>query len=222
VGITSPANPITAPKATGNPSMWQSPTRGVVPLPVVFFYGAEFAPYAATERWPLVLALSRFGTFSRLGLMQSSATVAFPDVSSFTFWHATYSSSWVSLRPVERYSSQDLTGGGYTSLQRPDAKEVAAVAAYDTSATTFPLLDIANRYVLAGSSFTPSVLNGLSQAQIVAALAIPTSPVTQAVVGASNEITASICAVTGQRPVAVCTARGVAAADQKMGIAAGS
>ena len=45
---------------------------GGPPLPVVFFYGAEFAPYAAAERWPLILALSRFGTFSQLGLMQSS------------------------------------------------------------------------------------------------------------------------------------------------------
>ena len=42
-------------------------------LPVVFFYGAEFAPYAAAERWPLILALSRFGTFNQLGLMQSSS-----------------------------------------------------------------------------------------------------------------------------------------------------
>ena len=47
--------------------------NGGPPLPVVFFYGAEFAPYAAAERWPLILALSRFGTFHRLGLMQSSS-----------------------------------------------------------------------------------------------------------------------------------------------------
>jgi adenosine/AMP kinase len=92
------------------------------------------------------------------------------------------------------------------------------VAAYDTSPTTFPLLDIANRYTLVGSSFTPSVLNNLSQAQIVASLSEPTSPVTQAVVAAANEITAAICSVDGERPGAVCSARGVVAADQKMQI----
>jgi hypothetical protein len=218
VGVTSAANPVTAPRPTGNPALWEENTTGVMALPVVFFYGAEFAPYAAAERWPLVVALERFGSFHQLGLMQSSVTVAFPNVSSFTFWHSTYSSPWLSLRTVERYSSQNLTGGGYASLQRPDAREAASVAAYDTSPTTFPLLDIANRYTLVGSSFTPSVLNNLSQAQIVASLSEPTSPVTQAVVAAANEITAAICSVDGERPGAVCSARGVAAADQKMQI----
>jgi hypothetical protein len=218
VGVTSPSIPVAAPKATGNPALWQAPTHGVTALPVVFFYGAEFAPYAASERWPVIIALARFGRFSQLGLMQSSVTVAFPGVSSFTFWHVTYSSPWLSLRTIERYSSQDLTGGGYSSLEVPDAREAASVAAYDISPTTFPLLDIANHFVQVGSSFTPSALTGLTQAQIAAALTLPASPVTQAVVAASNEVTAAICSVTGQRPAAVCAARGVLAADQKMGI----
>jgi hypothetical protein len=220
VGVTSPSTTITAPRATGNPSLWQEPTHGVEALPVVFFYGAEFAPYAATERWPLIVALSRFGSFGQLGLMQSSSTVAFPGVPTFTFWHATYSSDWLSLKTVERYSAQDLTGGGYTVLQAPDTREAASVAAYDTPPITFPLLDIANHYVLVGSSFTPSVFDGLSQAQIAVDLATPTSLVTQAVVAAANEITASICAVTGQQPGAVCSGRGVESADQKMGLRA--
>jgi hypothetical protein len=220
VGVTSPTLTITAPRATGNPSLWEEPTHGVEALPVVFFYGAEFAPYAATERWPLIVALSRFGTFGQLGLMQSSSTVAFPGVPTFTFWHATYSSDWLSLKTVERYSAQDLTGGGYTVLEKSDTREAASVAAYDAPPVTFPLLDIANHYVLVGSSFTPSVFDGLSQAQIAVDLSTPTSPVTQAVVAAANEITASICAVTGQKPGAVCTGRGVESADLKMGLPA--
>ena len=67
--------------------MWLATANGGPPLPVVFFYGAEFAPYAAVQRWPLILALSRFGTFNQLGLMQSSATTAFANLSTFTFWN---------------------------------------------------------------------------------------------------------------------------------------
>jgi hypothetical protein len=104
------------------------------------------------------------------------------------------------------------------SLQKPTARQAASVAVYDTSTMTFPLLDVANHYVLVGSSFSPSVLGGLSQAQIAADLTIPDSPVTQTVVASANEITAAICTVTGQRPAAVCSARGVALADAKMGI----
>jgi hypothetical protein len=218
VGVTSPSNPITPPTTTGNPSLWQVSTHGVEAFPVVFFYGAEFAPYAAAERWPLVVALSRFGTFNQLGLAQSSSSVAFSNLSTFTFWHASYSSLWLSLQTVERFSSQDPTGGRYTDLQQPDAREAASVAAYDTSPTTFPLLDIADRYVLIGSSFAPSVFDSLSQSDIAADLAFPTSPVTQSIIASANEITASICSVTGDRPATVCNAHGVILADQKLGI----
>ena len=66
--------------------------------------------------------------------------------------------------------------------------------------TTFSLLDVANRYVLDGASFTPGVLAGLSQDQIAGDLTTPASPLTQAVVSAANEITAAICSVDGDRP----------------------
>jgi Domain of unknown function (DUF929) len=217
VGVSSPNDPTTPPSATGNPSLWQSVTDDG-PRPVVFFYGAEFAPYAAAERWPVIVALSRFGTFGSLGLMESSGSVAFSGTASFTFWHSRYSSNWVDLQTVERYSSLDPTGAGYMSLQAPTPRQAASVAVYDTSTNTFPLLDIANHYVLVGSSFSPSVLQGLSQSQITADLTTPASPVTQAVLSAANEITAAICTATGQRPAATCNAHGVAEANAKMHI----
>jgi len=49
-------------------------------------------------------------------------------------------------------------------------------------------------------------------------LAFPTNPLTQAILASANEITAAICTVTGDRPTAVCSARGVAAADTTMKI----
>jgi hypothetical protein len=218
VGVTSPVSPTTPPTATGNAPLWESSGQGSGTRPVVFFYGAEFAPYAAAERWPVIVALSRFGTFSQLGLIQSSSSVAFSDTPTFSFWHVKYSSVWIDLQTVERYSALDPTGGGFTPLQTPTARQSASVAVYDTSTSTFPLLDIANHYVLVGSSFSPSVLDGISQSQIVADLAYPASPVTQAIVTSANEITAAICTVTGDRPASVCAAHGVTAAATKMKI----
>jgi hypothetical protein len=221
VGVTSPTAPVTALRSTtggGDAPLWQASLNGNTPEPVVFFYGAEFAPYAAAERWPLVLALSRFGTFHQLGLMQSSSTNAFADLSTFTFYDDSYSSKYVVLKSVERYSSLDPTGARYLSLQVPDARESAAVASYGQGVNTFPLLDVANRYVLNGSGFTPAVLVGLTQDQIAGDLTSPLSPLTQAVVSAANEITASICAVDGQKPGNVCLSRGVEAADDALKI----
>jgi hypothetical protein len=221
VGVSSPTAPVTPLRATtgsGGAPLWQATTNGGRTEPVVFFYGAEFAPYAGAERWPLVLALSRFGTFHQLGLMQSSSTTAFSNLSTFTFYGSSYTSKYVILQSVERYSSLNPTGARYLSLQVPDARQSAAVANYGSGATTFPLLDVANRYVLGGAAFTPDVLVGLSQDQIAGDLTSPLSPLTQAVVSAANEITASICAVDGQNPTNVCLSRGVETADDALNI----
>ena len=222
VGVSSPNSPVTPLRSTatsaGNAPLWRATVNGGAPEPVVFFYGAEFAPYAAAERWPLVLALSRFGTFKRLGVVQSSTTTAFANVSTFTFYDTYYTSKYVILEPVERYGSLNPTGARYLSLQTPSARQRAAVANYASSATTFPLLDVGNRWVLNGAGFAPSVLMGLSQDQIAGDLSAPASPLTQAVISAANEITASICAVDGQAPGNVCESRGVLAADQALKI----
>jgi hypothetical protein len=224
VGVSSPANPVQAPQPTGNGTtpLWLATSGDGQPLPVVFFYGAEFAPYAAAQRWPLILALSRFGTFNQLGLMQSSASTAFADLSTFTFWNPSptmsYTSKYLVFESVERYSSLNPTGGRYLSLQTPDAKQAAAIASYGQTADTFALTDVANRYVLNGAGFAPGVLDGLSQSQIAGDLATPASPLTQAVVTAANEITASICAVDNDKPGAVCDSHAVSAADQEMKI----
>jgi Domain of unknown function (DUF929) len=224
VGVSSPATPVQPPQPTGSGTtpLWLAAAAGGAPKPVVFFYGAEFAPYAAVQRWPLILALSRFGTFNQLGLMQSSATTAFADLSTFTFWNASstrsYTSKYLTFESVERYSSLNPTGGRYLSLQRPDAKQAAAIASYGQTADTFALTDVANRYVLNGASFAPGVLAGLSQSQIAGDLSMPASPLTQALVTAANEITASICAVDNDRPGAVCNSHAVAVADQELKI----
>jgi hypothetical protein len=219
VGVTSTTTPVTPLQSTRSSQQWQKAVNGGR-LPVVYFYGAEFAPYAAAQRWPLILALSRFGTFTNLGLMQSSATTAFPDLSTFTFWDVGYSSRWVVLQSVERYSSLNPTGGGYLSLEVPDAREAAAVSQYAPSSDTFALTDIANRYVLSGSAFSPAALDGLTQDQIAGYLnlASTAAPLTQARVSAANEVTATICAVDGDRPGSVCESRGVLEADQLLKI----
>jgi hypothetical protein len=219
VGVASPTVPVTPLHATtGNAPLWQATAGDGPARPVVFFYGAEFAPYAAAERWPVVLALSRFGTFGKLGLVQSSPTTAFAMLSTFTFWQSHYSSHHVTLESVERYGTINPTGARYLPLEAPDGRESAAVAAYGSGANSFPLLDVGNRYVLDGSAFTPGALVGLTQDQIAGFLSNPLSPLTQAVVTSANEITAAICALDGQQPAAVCSSKGVVAADATLGI----
>ncbi len=216
VGVDSPTNPLTALVPTASHQTWRTTSDGDKAKPVVFFYGAEFAPYAAAQRWPLVLALSRFGTFSQLGLMQSSATTAFSDLSTFTLSGSDYSSKYVALQHVERYSSLNPTGARYTSLEKPNARQAAAVSVYASSKTNFALLDVGNRWILNGSSYSPAVLDGMTQDQIAGDLTSPRSPLTQALLGSANQISAAICAVDGEAPTSVCQSKGVLAADAEL------
>jgi Domain of unknown function (DUF929) len=218
IGVSSPTIPLTAPQPTGSSQTWMTSVDGNAPKPVVFFYGAEFAPYAAAERWPLALALSRFGTFTQLGLMQSSPTTAFANLSTFTFWQARYSSKYVVLEHVERYSALNPTGASYQKLEKPKGRQATAVKNYSSSPTNFALLDIANRWNLNGSSYAPSVLTGMTQDEVAAALTSPTSPLAQALIGSANQISAAICDADGQAPASVCGSKGVVAADQAMKI----
>ncbi len=219
VGVDSPTIPLTPLRSTGSAQSWTASPKGSPPKPVVFFYGAEFAPYAAAERWPLVLALSRFGTFDQLGLMQSSPTTAFADLPTFTFWQADYSSKYLVFQHVERYSALDPTGGGYLKLEKPDARQAVAVSNYSSSPTNFALLDVGNRWLLNGSSYAPSGLAGMTQDQVADDLTSPMSPLAQALIGSANEISAAICNADGQAPASVCDSKGVAAADQAMKMA---
>jgi hypothetical protein len=61
------------------------------------------------------------------------------------------------------------------------------------------------------------VLKGLTDTQIAAALADPTSPVAKAIDGTANVLTAAICSVTSNAPSNVCTATGVTAAAKALG-----
>src|SRR4029077_15613082 len=52
--------------------------------PEVFYMGAEYCPYCAAERWPMIVALSRFGTFSGLTTTSSSSSDVYPHTPPFT------------------------------------------------------------------------------------------------------------------------------------------
>lgn len=180
--------------------------------PDVFYYGAEYCPYCAAQRWPVVVALSRFGTFSGLGITTSSSTDTAPDTPTLTFHGSTYTSTYLSFSPVE---TQTRTG---KTLDLPTTVQQNLVSTYDTTPYTtqagaIPLLMIGNKYMQIGSAFDPASLAGMSQLQVAAALADPAAPTTQQIAGSANLFTAALCQLTNGAPTNVCTAPGVKAAQ---------
>jgi hypothetical protein len=186
--------------------------------PEVLYIGAEYCPYCAAERWPLVVALSRVGTFTGLGLSTSSATDVFPSTPTLTFHGSSYTSDLISFVGVET-NTNELTalGDGYEPLETPTAEQQRLlqtfnVPPYTSQVGSIPFLLIGNRFVVSGSSYPPDVLQGKTWQQIADALSDPTSPIAKQVLAAANMLTASICELTGGQPSNVCTAPGVSSA----------
>ena len=173
--------------------------------PRVVYVGAEWCPYCAAERWAVVQALSRFGTFTGLGQTASASDDVYPGTATLSFHGGTYTSPYLGF---SGYETQD---GSHRALDTPPA-DVESV--FETQGGgSFPFVDLGGTSIITGASYDPGLLRGLTQAQVVAAIADPTTAVSKAVVGEANRITARLCALTGGQPAAVCSAAGVRAAS---------
>jgi hypothetical protein len=222
--VTSvPASALDAVGDGGAP--WKSLGSGVIqpisgsptPLtengkPEMLFLGAEFCPYCGAQRWAMIIALSRFGTFSGLSTVHSSSTDVYPNTPTWTFAHAKYSSPYLTFTSVETTTNVPDSSSplGYVPLQTPTAAQLALENKYDVAPYTsengaIPFIDFGNKYVSSGSSYLPSVLSGLSWSQVATDLSNPNSPVAKAVDGTANYITAAICKMTGNQPASACT-----------------
>ena len=181
--------------------------------PEVLYIGAEYCPYCAAERWSMVVALSRFGTLSGLGLTHSAAANGagqaepYPNTATWTFAHASYASRYLTFTPVETHTNvPDPATGFYTPLQAPTAQQQALLTKYDSAnGGAIPFIDFGNKFLTVGASYDPGVLAGLTWNQIAADLHDAGSPVAAAVLGTANYMTAAICGLTNDQPASACT-----------------
>jgi hypothetical protein len=170
--------------------------------PEVLYIGSEACPYCGVQRWGLILALSRFGKFSNLHLMQSLTTET-PEVRTFTFFGSHYRSPYISFVPIEA-SSNVPTGNGFAPLQPISAAQGRLFNTYDRDGT-FPFIDVANAYTSWYSTVLPQKLAGMNWMQIVRSLTNPNSLAAQAVAGEAEVLTAELCGVTSGQPQSVCS-----------------
>ena len=187
--------------------------------PEVLYMGAEYCPFCAAERWSMIVALSRFGTFSGLATTHSASkngsgqAEVYPNTSTWTFANAKYTSNYLTFTPVEMQTNiPDPSTGGYTNLQTPTSEQQALMNKWNAPPYvpsgyqgSIPFIDFGNKYMISGASYNPQVLAGKTWAQISAALHDPSSQIAQAVNGTANYITAAICKLTGNQPATACT-----------------
>jgi hypothetical protein len=199
-------------------------------LPVLVYEGAEYCPYCGASRWPLIIALSRFGTFTGLQTIGSSPYDIYASTRTFTFAKAHYTSKYLVFDPTEFESNQcavALSSGScseYKSLQSASKRDAKLFTTYDTTKYFpggtnggIPFIDWGGVLVSSGSAYLPSVINPgdstnyqgwhpFSWDQIIATLKLPVASTGagQAILGAANVYTAAICEMTHGQPGSVC------------------
>lgn len=181
--------------------------------PEVLYVGADFCPYCAAARWPLIVALSRFGTFTgltpaRSGITSGNGTAEpYPASPTWTFAGSSYASRYLTFTAVETNSNvPDKATGGYTTLQSLTADQESLLAKYDQGGG-IPFINLGNAYVELSTlaPYGPQDLTGKTWAQITAAVRAPSAALGKNIDASANYLTAAICTLTGNQPATACT-----------------
>lgn len=179
--------------------------------PEFFYVGGEFCEFCATERWAILIALGRFGSFSHLSQLRSYDD----QLATFSFYQSSYSSPYLDFAPVEHVGNTKDILGQFAALQPFQGNQDQVFNRY--ASTTYlptgqglPFLDLNNQFLL-GGGIDPAVLQTaahepLSWQETAHALADPSSPIARQILGTANYLTAALCLVTNQQPGGVCGA----------------
>ncbi|MGA3218226.1 MAG: DUF929 family protein [Acidimicrobiales bacterium] len=176
--------------------------------PAIVYVGAEYCPYCASERWPLVMALSKFGTFHGLRGSSSSPTDVNPSTPSFTFYGSSYTSPYLS------FLFDEFENNTMQPLQPLTPLEQALVTKWDTApyvpaadagANPIPFVYMAGRYELTGNQFDASSLSDTAWDTAAAYLTSGTNATSKAAEAAAGYLVGDFCALTQERPLPVCS-----------------
>jgi thiol-disulfide isomerase/thioredoxin len=181
--------------------------------PMVFFMGAQWCPFCASERWALVEATSRFGKWSGLReLLSRSGEDYFPSLPTYDLSRATYTSDYISLRHKE------LATVDGDPLQKLGSFEEGLVNEDDEFGSV-PFLFASGpsgRYTVE-LAYSPELLKGETFASLREGVAAgaPT-PVVEAIAGQADAITALICKLDGGQPASVCAKGSIPALEAEI------
>jgi len=221
--LAAGAVPNSTLEAVGLPSTAAVPTKIAPSLSTVAtngavsYVGAEYCPFCAIQRWALLVALSKFGSFTNLdNRAYSSSTDVYPGLASWSFIGAKYTSAYFTFDPTEQSSSTPSASGGYEPLEKMSVAQHRAFTKYNPEAE-LPFVDMGNHYMTLGASASPSVLEGLTLGQIGGDLSNPKSTVAQAIDGTANYLIAALCTMVQGTTPPICSTPTTQLASKALG-----
>jgi hypothetical protein len=178
--------------------------------PLTVFVGAHYCPYCASMRWPLVVALRRFGTFTGLRQVSSKDRYeGFASIATYDFSRASYQSDYVT------FSSAEIADVSGNPLQSLDDDQTDLVNHLDPSGA-IPFVFVAGSYT-ALLPFSPQLLVGHSFDEIAEQIS-SSSPgeIGRLINAEADALTAAICKTDGAQPASACGSPAMQALIQRM------
>ncbi len=189
--------------------------------PLIVYTGSNWCPYCAASRWPLAVALSRFGTFKKLSITESgkASTEPYPSTPTLSFYGSSFTSPYVAFLPTEQctdiISSSTAKAvqecNGYEPLQTFSPLAHKVFFKYDfppyissSNEGGIPFVDFGNKLLEDGAFMDPSILAGFTHLQIAQSLGNPIASPAQPILVSANYYTAAICKLTNDKPGSVC------------------
>lgn len=176
--------------------------------PEFLYIGTEWCPFCAAERWSIIVALSKFGTFSGLEYMLSSSTDVDANTPTFSFVHSSFTSSYITFVSVE---TQDRNRNRLQSL----TTDQQALQDQLDPGGGIPFIDVGGLYVIhctvscptvhSASQYDPGILAGQNWTQIGSQLDSSGTTIAQHVDGAADQIISAICKVDNGKPSGICS-----------------
>jgi hypothetical protein len=158
---------------------------------LIFFMGAGFCPFCASERWAIVSALSNFGSWQ--GLVETASAdhdEKYLNIPTVNFATAKYTSYYVELvgrETADRY---------FEPLQELDERDYEILDTFNPD-QIIPFLLIDGQFMQVGSGYSPQLLEGMNHAMVKEEVQNLESRVGKAIKTEADNITALICKSIG-------------------------
>jgi hypothetical protein len=173
--------------------------------PEVLYIGAEYCPYCAAERWALVMALSKFGTFSNVMGVTSSSTDVNPSTPTFSFYHSGYTSPYLSFVPVETETNTKANLQSLTVAQNDiyTKWDVPPYIAADEEGS-IPFVYIGGKFLITGVSYDASSIAGKQMLAAVNYMTSGTNTTSKDAEAVAGYLISDLCTLTHNKPGDVC------------------
>ncbi len=185
------------------------PLKGPRSKTLMFFMGAGFCPFCASERWAIVSALDSFGSWQ--GLVETASAdhdEKYLNIPTVNFATAKYMSDYV------EFVGRETVDRNFEPLQELDERDYEILDTFNPD-QIIPFLLIDGQFMQVGSGYSPRLLEGMNHEEVKEEIQNPASTVGKAIRTEADNITALICKSIGGK-ADICNAKEIKSLPDKV------